>query len=134
MAQATTSSAKEAADVNQEGKESLTIPADQTPYELSPEKMMMDNLFILGMLFFIFYFILIRPQQKRLKIQRDLMKALQKGNKVMTTGGIIGTITKFEGEEIVVLEIAQNVKVRVARSAISEVMSDKASGESANDN
>lgn len=107
----------------------------QTPYELSAEKMMMDNLFLLGTLFFIFYFILIRPQQKRLKIHRDMLKSLQKGSKVLTTGGIIGTIMKFEGDDIVVIEIAQGVKVRIARSAISELASDKvAAGESANDN
>ena len=110
------------------------VPADQTPYELSAEKMMMDNLFILGMLFFIFYFILIRPQQKRLKSQRDMLKALQKGNKIMTTGGIIGTIAKFEGEDVVVLEIAQGVKIRISRSAVAEVVSEKSPGESANDN
>ena len=112
------------------------VPADaaSTPYELSAEKMMMDNLFILGMLFFIFYFILIRPQQKRLKIQRDMMKALEKGNKIMTTGGIIGTIAKFEGDDIVVVEVAQGVKIRMSRASVSEVVSDKSVGESANDN
>ncbi len=106
----------------------------EQPYQLSAEKMMMDNLFILGMLFFIFYFILIRPQQRRLKMQREMMKSLAKGNKVMTTGGIIGTIHKFEGDDIVVVEVAQGVKLRMARSSISEVVSDKVTGESANDN
>ncbi|NBO19055.1 MAG: preprotein translocase subunit YajC [Proteobacteria bacterium] len=106
---------------------------EETPYQLSAEKMMMDNLFILGMLFFIFYFLLIRPQQKRLKMHQEMMKTLQKGNKIMSTGGIIGTIIKFEGDDIVVVEVAQNVRVRMARSAISEVLSDK-STESANDN
>ncbi|MBY0408124.1 MAG: preprotein translocase subunit YajC, partial [Rickettsiales bacterium] len=81
----------------------------EAPYQLSAEKMMMDNLFILGMLFFIFYFILIRPQQKRLKIHRDMMKGLAKGNKIITSGGIIGTIIKFEGDDIVVVEVAQGV-------------------------
>jgi len=131
MGDSVASSEKEAVNAK---TELAQIPADQTPYELSPEKMMMDNLFILGMLFFIFYFILIRPQQKRIKIQRDMMKALTKGNRVMTTGGIIGTITKLEGDDILVVEIAQGVKVRIARSAVAEVMSDKSPGESANDN
>lgn len=129
------SAAKGAAATAKDTKTELTqIPADQTPYELSPEKMMMDNLFILGMLFFIFYFILIRPQQKRMKIHNEMMKALAKGNRIMTSGGIIGTIMKFEGDDIAVVEIAQGVKVRIARSAISEVMSEKSPGESANDN
>lgn len=114
---------------------SSQAPADQGPYELSAEKMMMDNLLVLGLLFFIFYFILIRPQQKRIKMHQEMMKGLQKGNKVMTSGGIIGVITKLEGEDIAVVEIAQGVKVRVARSSINEVISDKAApGEGANDN
>lgn len=106
----------------------------EQPYQLSAEKMMMDNLFILGMLFFIFYFILIRPQQRRLKMQRDMMKSLAKGNKVMTTGGIIGTVHKFEGDDIVVVEVAPSVRLRMSRSAISEILSDKVAAESANDN
>lgn len=102
---------------------------------VSPEKVMMDNLLMLGLLFFIFYFMLIRPQQKRVKMHRDLVKALAKGNKVMTNGGIIGTIAKLEGEEVIVVEIAPNVQIRMARSAVSEVLNDKpASGKSANDN
>jgi preprotein translocase YajC subunit len=105
-----------------------------SPYELSAEKMMMDNLLILGMLFFIFYFILIRPQQKRVRMHQEMMKALQKGDKVITNGGLIGTISKFEGDDVIVLEISPNVKVRVARGSISEISSDKADGAIANDN
>jgi preprotein translocase subunit YajC len=108
-------------------------PADAAPYELSAEKMMMDNLMILVMLFGIFYFILIRPQQKRVRMHQEMMKNLQKGNKVMTTGGIIGTIVKFEGDDVAVVEIAQNVKVRIARGSVSEVLDDKSS-DVANDN
>lgn len=109
--------------------------ATQVPYELSPEKMMMDNLLILGALFFIFYFILIRPQQKRLKFHRDMLKSLAKGNKVLTSGGLIGAIVKFDGEDVVVLEVSQGVRVRVAKSAISEVLDEKSgAGEGANDN
>lgn len=105
-----------------------------TPHELSAEKMMMDNLLILGMLFFIFYFILIRPQQRKLKAHQKMLKELAKGNKVLTAGGVIGTISKFEGDDIVQLEVAQGVKLRIARSAITDVVNDAASGASANDN
>ena len=111
-----------------------TSTAPATPYDLSAEKMMTDNLMVLGLLFFIFYFILIRPQQKKLKAHQAMMKALAKGNKVMTTGGIIGTITKFESDNVIVLEIAQGVKIRIARAAVSEVVSATSTGESANDN
>lgn len=107
---------------------------EEVPYDLSAEKMMKDNLLILGLLFFIFYFILIRPQQKRVKLHTEMMKSLQKGSKVITNGGLIGTIVKFEGDSVVVLEIAQSVRVRVAKSAISEVTDHKNTSESANDN
>lgn len=110
------------------------VPADASQYDLSPEKMMKDNLLILGLLFFIFYFILIRPQQKRLKLHTEMMKSLQKGSKVITNGGLIGKIIKFEGDDIIVLEIADSVRVRIAKSAISEVTEHKNTSESANDN
>ncbi len=109
--------------------------AEAVPYDLSAEKMMLDNVIILGVLFFILYFALIRPQQKRLRQHQEMMKSLKKGTKVITSGGIIGMIIKFEGEDIAVVEIAQGVRVRVAKSSISEVADDKtAGGESANDN
>ena len=95
---------------------------------------MQDNLLMLVLLFAIFYFILIRPQQKRLKSHKDMLGALEKGNRVITQGGLIGTIVKFEGDNIAVIEVAQGIKVRVAKSAISEVTKDASSGESANDN
>jgi len=135
MAQAMTTPAKPPANTNQDSTDASTqAPGDQVPYELSTDKMMTDMAFIMCTFFFIFYFMLIRPQQRRVKTHNDLMKALQKGNKVMTTGGIIGTISKFEGDDVVVLEIAQGVKIRLSRSAVSEVVADKSLGESANDN
>ena len=114
-----------------------TAPAtsEDPAYQLSAEKMMMDNLFFIGVLFFIFYFILIRPQQKRLKVHQEMMKSLAKGDKVMTGGGIIGTIIKFDGDDIVIVEIAPNVRVRVSRVSITETMNNVPNlGETANDN
>jgi preprotein translocase subunit YajC len=108
--------------------------AQALPPDLSAEKMMTDNLMILGLLFFIFYFILIRPQQKKLKAHQAMLKSLSKGNRVMTSGGIIGTVIKFDGDDIVIVEIAQGIKVRVARSAISDIVNATSTGESANDN
>lgn len=103
-----------------------TTAGGATPYELSAEKMMMDNLLILGLLFFIFYFILIRPQQKRLKAHQAMLKSLEKGSQVITSGGLIGTIVKFEGEDVVVVEIAPEVKVKVSRASIAEIQNGKA--------
>ena len=102
----------------------LSTPAD-VPYELTPQKMMLDNLLILACLFFIFYFILIRPQQKRLKAHQNLMKGLKKGDKILTNGGIVGVIAKFESEELLLVEVAPEVRIRVGRAAVSEVLNDK---------
>lgn len=106
----------------------------EVPPELTPEKMMQDNLMLLGLIFFIFYFMLIRPQQKRLKQHQAMMKSIQKGNKIVTSGGLMGTVTKLEGDDVIVLEVAQGVKVRVARAAVSEVRDSTGTVETANDN
>ena len=110
-------------------------PIDPNSYDVSAEKVMKENLFVLLLLFGVFYFVLIRPQQKRLRAHQAMIKSLQKGSKVITTGGIIGTVIKFEGDEIVVIEIAQGVRVRLAKSSVAELADDKvASSTSANDN
>ncbi len=69
-------------------------------------------------IFAIFYFLLIRPQQKRAKQHREFLNALSRGDEVMTVGGLIGRITGLT-DEVVTLEIADNVKVKVARSQIA---------------
>lgn len=66
----------------------------------------------------IFYFMLIRPQQKRMRQQMELMNNLRAGDDVMTSSGIYGTIVEVE-EDTVVLEISDDVQVRMAKSAIA---------------
>lgn len=68
----------------------------------------------------IFYFLLIRPQQTRMKQHRRMLDALKKGDLVVTGGGTIARVTKVEGEEAEV-EIASGVKVRVVKSTLTEV-------------
>ena len=70
------------------------------------------------LLFAIFYFILIRPQQKRAKEHRMLLDNLKKGDRVITAGGLYGTITALEGN-VVTLEVADKVKVKVSKSSIA---------------
>jgi preprotein translocase subunit YajC len=114
---------------------STVIPADDMPEGPSPEASMGMSFVPLVLIFFIMYFLLIRPQQKRLRQHQELIGALKKGDRVVTGGGILGTIAKFEGEDIIVIEIAPNVKVRVARSSITEMVKEgTASSQSANDN
>lgn len=115
-------------------KAEIATPAAPVPEDLSASKMMTDNLLMLALLFGIFYFILIRPQQKRIKDHRTMLSTLAKGNRVITSGGLIGTIAKLEGDDIVVIEIAQGVRVRIAKSAITEITAAPAGNESANDN
>ena len=69
----------------------------------------------------IVYFVLWRPQQRRAKEQREMVKAARRGDVVVTTGGIIGKVTKSVDDYEVELEIAPNVKVRLARTGIAEV-------------
>ena len=111
-----------------------TSASEQVAYSVSAEKMMMDNLLMLGFLFMVFYFMLIRPQQRKVRAHQELVKNLAKGDKVITGGGIIGTVVKFEGDDVVVVEVAPEVKVRVARASISDKVDDNKSGKSANDN
>ena len=76
----------------------------------------------LVLIFAVFYFLLIRPQQKRQKEQRALLGALKRGDRVLTAGGIIGQVTKVkEGVDEVEVEIAPNVRVSVLRQTIGDV-------------
>ncbi|MBK9309057.1 MAG: preprotein translocase subunit YajC [Nitrospira sp.] len=72
------------------------------------------------LIFIIFYFLLIRPQQQKQKQQRALLDGLKKGDKVITTSGIWGTITNL-GKETVTLQIADNTKVKMQRDNISRL-------------
>ncbi len=75
------------------------------------------------LIFVIMYFLLIRPQQKKIKEHKNMVDNLRKGDQVLTQGGIIGKITKVkEGEEIEV-ELAKDVKVSIIRSTIVNVLS-----------
>ena len=73
------------------------------------------------LIFVIFYFLLIRPQQKKQKEHQDMVSALRKGDRVVTNGGIFGTVSDVK-EHIVVLRIAENVKVEIAKSAVATVI------------
>lgn len=75
------------------------------------------------LIFVIFYFLILRPQQKKLKTHQQMLGNLRRGDRVVTNGGIIGTVSKLVSDQEVQLEIADDVKVRVVRSMIAEVMS-----------
>lgn len=86
------------------------------------------------LIFVVFYFLLIRPQQQKMKAHRAMIGAVKRGDKVLTAGGIFGTINKVEeAEDVVIVEIAKDVRVRVARSTISDVVNKTAQAKPAND-
>ena len=73
------------------------------------------------LIFVVFYFLLIRPQQKRAKEHRDMLGALRRGDRVVTGGGIVGTVQKVADDELTI-EIAENVRVKVIRSTVTTVL------------
>ena len=76
----------------------------------------------LVLIFVVFYFLLIRPQQKKMKDHRAMLGAVTRGDKVVTGGGIMGTVTKVDDDNQVTVEIAKDVKVKVRRELISAVI------------
>jgi preprotein translocase subunit YajC len=75
------------------------------------------------LLFVGFYFLMIRPQQRRAKELRNAIDALKKNDQVITSGGILGKVSKTTDGNYIELEIAPNVKIQVARGAITEILS-----------
>jgi preprotein translocase subunit YajC len=74
------------------------------------------------LIFAIMYFLLIRPQQKKLKEHKAMVEALRRGDQVLTGGGIIGKVHKVNDDGILEVEISEGVRVRIPRSTITQVM------------
>jgi preprotein translocase subunit YajC len=74
------------------------------------------------LIFGIMYFLLIRPQQKKLKEHKAMVEALRRGDQVLTQGGIVGKVTHVNEDGTVVVEIADGVKVKVVKQTIVQVM------------
>ena len=75
------------------------------------------------LIFAIMYFLILRPQQRRAKEQKAMVQGARRGDVVVTSGGLIGKITKSTDDTEIELEIAPNVRVRLARSGIADVRS-----------
>lgn len=73
------------------------------------------------LMFVIFYFLLFRPQQQRAKAHREMVANLKRGDTVVTSGGIIGKVTKVKDDAEIEVEIAENTRIRVIRGTIAEV-------------
>lgn len=89
----------------------------------APEGSFLYSMLPLVLVLVIFYFFLVRPQQKRMADYQKLVAGLRRGDRVVTTGGIIGTIHRID-EKVsdVTVEIAEGVRVRIQRNAIAEVL------------
>ena len=80
-----------------------------------------ESMFLIVAMFAVLYFLMIRPQMKRAKEHKAMVDALQKGDEVITAGGVLGRISKV-GEGYVGLEIAPNVEIQVQRAAVQTVL------------
>jgi preprotein translocase subunit YajC len=74
------------------------------------------------LIFVVFYFFVIRPQQQKTKEHRTMLGALRRGDRIVTGGGIIGTVAKVIGDDEVLVDIAEGMRVRVVRSTITTVL------------
>lgn len=81
---------------------------------------LMSTLIMFGAIFLIFYFMIIRPQQKRAKERDKMLSNMEKGDKIITNGGIHGVISGLD-EKTALIQISDNVKIKVERSAITSV-------------
>lgn len=96
--------------------------------EGAPKGSAFGGLLPLVLIFFVFYFLLIRPQQRKVKEHQNLLNALKKGDEIITSGGIHGIVSAIKGN-VVDLKIAEGVKVVISKSAIATVVKLPASPE-----
>jgi preprotein translocase subunit YajC len=75
----------------------------------------------LAMIMVVFYFLLIRPQQRKAKEHQELLKKINRGDTIITTGGLIGKVTKVVDDNELQVEVGDNVKVRILRSGVADV-------------
>ena len=89
----------------------------------NPTTAFLINILPIAAIFLVFYFLVIAPASKQRRKTQEMLNSLKKGDRVVTSGGIYGTVQGVEAE-VVYLKIADNVKVKVARSAISSVVTE----------
>jgi len=80
------------------------------------------QLFPLVLIFIVFYFLLIRPQQSKMKAQREMLSGVKRGDRVVTGGGIIGLVTKVISDNELQVELAEGVRVRVLKQTITDII------------
>ena len=83
---------------------------------------LVESIMPLLLIFVVFYFLLIRPQQKKVKMHKEMLGTIRRGDRVVTGGGILGTVTKVISDTELQVEIADGIKVRVERGMVSGVV------------
>lgn len=87
---------------------------------------LMGSLAPIALMIIVFYFLIMRPQQKREAKRRELINSVKRGDKVVTASGIIGVVHKIVSETEVSLEVSEGIRIRVLKNAISEVLAKSA--------
>jgi len=91
------------------------------PQGQNPEGSLVSTLVMFGLIIAIFYFLILRPQQKRQKEKKRMLDAIKKGDKVVTAGGLHGTVAGLD-DKTVLLQVSDNVKMKFERSAIASIL------------
>ncbi len=86
-----------------------------------PQSGLFSTLLMFAMIIAIFYFLILRPQQKRQKERQKMMDTLKKGDKVVTSGGMYGTVAGLD-EKTVLLQVAENIKIKFERGAVTAIL------------
>ena len=101
----------------------ITPAFAQTPGSLFGGGEMVTQLLPFALIFVIMYFLILRPQQKRVKSHQEMVKNVRRGDTVVTNGGLIGRVAKVVDDNEIEIEISDDVRVRQSRSMIAEVRS-----------
>jgi preprotein translocase subunit YajC len=109
----------------------ITPAFAQTGGAESLNSWLQNPVFVLIPMFAIMYFLIIRPQRQKQKAHLEMIKNVRRGDTIVTTGGLVGKVVKVVDDSEIQVELSENVRVRVVRSAIHEV---RAKGEPVNDN
>jgi preprotein translocase subunit YajC len=102
--------------------QTTTQPAAAAPTNQPQQPGLLGSLAPIALMLLVFYFLIMRPQQKRESKRRELIAGAKKGDKVLISGGIIGTLHKIVNEKELSLEIAENVRIRVLKDAVTNVL------------
>lgn len=108
-----------------DGNETINIQETESiPNKPQSTESILTSLVPMVLIFFVFYFLLIRPQEKRRKRQEAFVKGVKVGEEVMTNSGIFGKVTKInDSDNVIFLKVADNVEVKMLKTSIADITS-----------